>query len=85
MSDKPHWERIYAQKSEKEVSWYRPHLDISLDLIQESGLNKDAAIVDVGGGASTLVDDLLDLGYTNVNVLDISKTALEAAKTRLGT
>ena len=85
MSDKQHRERIYIQKSEKEVSWYRPHLDVSLDLIRESGLDKDAAIIDVGGGASTLVDDLLNNVYTNVSVLDISKAALEAAKSRLGT
>jgi len=84
MSDKSHWEKIYQQKSEREVSWYRPHLDVSLDLIREIALPKNARVIDVGGGASTLVDDLLDLGYANVSVLDISKAALEIAKTRLG-
>ena len=85
MSDKKHWESIYAHKAANEVSWYRPHLDVSLDLIRETGLKRDARIIDVGGGASTLVDDLIDLGYTNVSVLDISKAAFEVAKMRLGT
>jgi hypothetical protein len=85
ISDKAHWERIYKEKSIKEVSWFRPHLEISLDLIQQTGLKKDAAIIDIGGGASTLVDDLLGHGYTNVTVLDISRLALDAAKGRLGT
>jgi methylase of polypeptide subunit release factors len=85
MPDKGHWERIYAQKADKQVSWYRPHLELSLDLIQMTGLKKDACIIDVGGGASTLVDDLLERGYTNVTVLDISKAALDLAKGRLGT
>jgi len=84
MSDKAHWERIYAQKTEKQVSWYRPHLEVSLDLIQMTGLKKDDRIIDVGGGASTLVDDLLEGGYTNVTVLDLSKAALDVAKGRLG-
>jgi 2-polyprenyl-3-methyl-5-hydroxy-6-metoxy-1,4-benzoquinol methylase len=85
MSDKGHWEKVYEQKTEKQVSWYRPHLELSLDLIQMTGLKKDAYIIDVGGGASTLVDDLLERGYTNVTVLDLSKTALDRAKGRLGT
>lgn len=85
MSNKAHWEKIYKEKSVERVSWYRPHLDVSLDLIHETGLSKDAAIIDVGGGASTLVDDLLEQEYTNVTVLDTSRLALEAAKTRLGT
>ena len=84
MSDKTHWEGIYTQKSAQEVSWYRPHLDVSIDLIVETGLRKEAAIIDIGGGAATLVDDLLDRGYTNVSVFDISKTALEVAQARLG-
>ena len=84
ISDKAHWERIYKEKSVREVSWYRPHLDVSFDLIQQTGLKTDAAIIDIGGGASTLVDDLLEHGYTNVEVLDISRLALEAAKGRLG-
>jgi hypothetical protein len=85
MSDKTHWEGIYIKKPATEVSWYRPHLDVSLDLIRQAGLNRDAHIIDVGGGASTLVDDLLGLGYTKVTVLDISTAALKVAKARLGT
>ena len=85
MSDKTHWEEIYAQRSATNVSWYRPHLDVSLDLIRETGVKEDARIIDVGGGSSTLVDDLLNLGYTNVTVLDISQGALKVARARLGT
>jgi ubiquinone/menaquinone biosynthesis C-methylase UbiE len=85
MSDKEHWDKIYKEKSAERVSWYRTHLDVSLDFIHETGLSRDASIIDVGGGASTLVDDLLEQRYTQVAVLDISRTALEAAKSRLGT
>jgi hypothetical protein len=84
-SDKAHWEQIYREKSVEEVSWYRPHLNVSFDLIRQTGLKKDAAIIDIGGGASTLVDDLVEDGFTKVAVLDISGLALEAAKGRLGT
>jgi hypothetical protein len=83
-SDKAHWEQIYKEKLVKQVSWYRPHLDVSFDLIQQTGLKKDAAIIDVGGGASTLVDDLVEDGFTRITVLDISRLALEASKGRLG-
>ena|SRR5690349_15496243 len=85
VSDKSHWERMYREKSTKGVSWYRPHLDVSLSFIQQTGLSKDASIIDIGGGASTLVDDLIDQLYTNVTVLDVSTIGLEATKTRLGT
>ena len=81
---KSHWENIYTNKSEQDVSWYREHLNISLDLIQKCRLSPDAGIIDVGGGASTLADDLCELGYVNVSVLDISKKSLEKAKQRLG-
>ena len=79
-----HWEGIYTSKGVNEVSWFREHLEPSLDLIEAAGLGPDASIIDVGGGASTLVDDLLDRGFTNVTVLDISSAALERAKERLG-
>jgi hypothetical protein len=60
MSDKAHWEEIYSKKSVDEVSWYREHLDVSLDLIARTGISREnAAIIDIGGGASTLVDDML--------------------------
>lgn len=85
MSDEAtHWESVYGKKKVDEVSWYRPHLERSLDFIARAGLARDAAIIDVGGGASTLVDDLLDRGVTDVTVLDISAKAIEAAKQRLG-
>ena len=81
---KTHWEKVYRTKQPTEVSWYRPHLDVSLQLIEEAASNRDARIIDVGGGESTLVDDLLDRGYHNLSVLDVSATALAVAKERLG-
>ncbi|HET9252113.1 MAG TPA: class I SAM-dependent methyltransferase [Candidatus Eisenbacteria bacterium] len=84
MSKRDHWERVYGQKAPDEVSWYRPHLDRSLTFLESAGLALDAAILDVGGGASTLVDDLLRRGFTRVSVLDLSRTAIEKAKKRLG-
>jgi len=83
MSDQ-HWDEIFGEKAPDQVSWYRPHLDRSLRFIEESGIPKDAAIIDVGGGASTLVDDLLARGYSNLTVLDISRKAIARAKDRLG-
>ena len=84
MNIKSHWEKIYKTKLPQEVSWYRPHLEISLNLIEEAALTHDAQVIDIGGGESTLVDDLVAVGYRNVTVLDISMTALEVAKERLG-
>ena len=84
MGSKEHWENIYKTKSSKEVSWYRSHLDKSLELILSAGIDKDASIIDVGGGASTLVDDLLNNGFKNITVLDVSSKALEVSKNRLG-
>ena len=80
-----HWEKIYATKEATNVSWFQPHLTKSLLLIESVKLNSDAQIIDVGGGASTLVDDLLGKGFKNLTVLDISANALEKAKERLGT
>jgi len=79
-----HWERIYRTKRPTEVSWYAPHLATSLRLIEDAAPDRNAAIVDVGGGEATLVDDLLDRGYRHVSVLDVSATALDVAKARLG-
>ena len=79
-----HWEGVYRSKRHSEVSWYRPHLEISLRMIAEAAPARDARIVDVGGGESTLVDDLVAGGWHNVDVLDLSSTALEVAKARLG-
>jgi len=84
MTQQKHWDRIYGQKGAEGVSWYRPHLDRSLEFIDSATLSKCAAILDVGGGTSTLVDDLLARGYSDVTVLDISPSAVERAKQRLG-
>jgi 2-polyprenyl-3-methyl-5-hydroxy-6-metoxy-1,4-benzoquinol methylase len=78
-----HWEKVYAVKRPETVSWYRPHLETSLAMIDRVASSLSAPVIDVGGGASTLVDDLLLRGYDNVTVLDISRTALEIARRRL--
>src|SRR5512135_364859 len=78
-----HWEEVYQKKRPTEVSWYRPHLDVSLQLIEDAADNRDAHIIDVGAGESTLVDDLLDRGYRNVYAMDLSTRALDVARTRL--
>lgn len=79
-----HWKNVYATKREDEVSWFQESPQISLDLIEAAHLLASASIIDIGGGASRLVDALLDKGYANVSVLDISEKALAVAKTRLG-
>ena len=79
-----HWERIYADKKPTDVSWFKAHLQKSLELIDAARLEKNAQIIDVGGGASTLADDLLGKGFKNLTVLDISANALEETKKRLG-
>jgi len=84
MSGREHWDSIYRGKDPDAVSWYRPHLVRSLAFIEKASLPRTAAILDVGGGASTLVDDLLDRGFRDVTVLDLSDRALEQAKERLG-
>jgi SAM-dependent methyltransferase len=84
MTATSHWDRVYSTKSAEAVSWYQPHADQSLRLIQASGLPSGASIIDVGGGASTLVDDLLAHGYTNLSVLDLSQAALSSVRQRLG-
>ncbi|HEY8224992.1 MAG TPA: class I SAM-dependent methyltransferase [Pyrinomonadaceae bacterium] len=84
MKTKKHWENIYHTKDVTEVSWFQEHPELSLQFIEHTGIDKTAHIIDVGGGASTLVDDLIDNGYQNVTVLDISGTALEVAQQRLG-
>ena len=79
-----HWERVYATKQPSGVSWYQPHLQQSLDLILQAGIGSEDRLIDVGGGASTLVDDLLAKGFRHIAVLDISPRALDVARTRLG-
>lgn len=81
---KTHWEDVYLQKSSAAVSWYRDHLDVSLRLLRESGLDAASRVIDVGGGASTLVDDLLELGVGAMTVLDLSAASLRVAQARLG-
>lgn len=85
MATREHWDKTYADKAPEQVSWYRPHLDYSVAVIERAVPDRGAAIVDIGGGASTLVDDLLMRGYSNLTVLDVSPMALEKAKARLGT
>src|SRR5512138_190613 len=84
MQAKDHWEKVYTSKAPDAVSWFQPHAALSLDLIRSCGVGKDAAIIDVGGGASTLVDDLVAAGYSDLTVLDLSAAALAAARKRLG-
>jgi 2-polyprenyl-3-methyl-5-hydroxy-6-metoxy-1,4-benzoquinol methylase len=84
MNRKAHWESIYSSKAPTEVSWYQEYPKRSLELISDTGIGIDAHIIDVGGGASTLVDGLLDSGFRNITVLDISATALDQTKARLG-
>jgi 2-polyprenyl-3-methyl-5-hydroxy-6-metoxy-1,4-benzoquinol methylase len=81
---KTHWENIYTTKAPDQVSWYRPHLETSLALIKRSVSDRCASIIDVGGGESTLVDDLLAEGFQNITVLDVSQGGIEATKKRLG-
>ncbi len=83
MDRKQHWEQVYTTKKSDAVSWFQEHADHSLRLIHNTGLGKDAAIIDVGGGASILVDDLVAEGYTDLTVLDLSAAALAVAKQRL--
>ena len=83
MSHKSHWEKIYATKRLDEVSWYQPTPGVSLDFISELNIQKDAAIIDVGGGDSYLADNLLAAGFTDITVLDISEAAINRAKQRL--
>lgn len=84
MNAKPHWERIYHTLAPTELTWYQPHPHLSLELIHTTGVSKDAQIIDVGGGTSTLVDALLAEGYQHVTVLDLVGTALTLAQQRLG-
>ncbi|REC77185.1 SAM-dependent methyltransferase [Chryseobacterium elymi] len=83
-TNKEHWENVYATKNPDQVSWTQKKPQTSLDFIHSSGLGKGASIIDIGGGDSNLVDYLLEEGYENITVLDISAQALEKARKRLG-
>ncbi len=84
MDKTAHWENVYQSKSSTEVSWYEPAPKQSLDLILEAAGEKRGRVIDVGGGQSFLVDRLLDAGFKQVAILDISSAAIEATKARLG-
>lgn len=84
METKDHWQEVYETKPPDAVSWFQEHPELSLQFIAHTGVGKSGHIIDVGGGASTLVDDLLDRDYRNITVLDISAAALEVAQERLG-
>lgn len=84
MDTKTHWDKVYSTRAPDAVSWYRTHLETSLALIERAAEARSASIIDVGGGESTLVDDLLLRGYKNITVLDISQAAIDLTKRRLG-
>jgi ubiquinone/menaquinone biosynthesis C-methylase UbiE len=81
---KEHWEAVYAAKAEDQVSWFQENPRLSIELIERAGVGRDGAILDVGGGASRLVDELLTRGHADLTVLDLSAEALEVARRRLG-
>ena len=84
MDSRSHWENVYSAKAPDAVSWYRPHLEKSIEIIEKTAPDRSTSIIDIGGGESTLVDDLLARGYEDLTVLDISSTAIEVAQQRLG-
>ncbi len=84
MTEREHWQKIYEEKAEDEVSWFQGRPAISLDLLARTGVGPAARIVDVGGGASRLVDALLERGHEAVTVLDVAPAALARAQARLG-
>jgi len=84
LNAKAHWEKFYTDQSPEAVSWYCPHLETSLALIERVADERQTSIIDVGGGESTLVDDLLVRGYKNITALDVSQIAIDLAKKRLG-
>lgn len=81
---KSHWEAIHEKRRAAEVSWYQAHPEYSLSLIEASGVGRNAGIIDIGGGSSTLADHLLAAGYRNVTVLDIARSGIDHARARLG-
>ena len=84
MKEQEHWEKVYQSKHPDAVSWFQEHATRSLEIIRSIGSNPESSIIDVGGGASTLVDDWLSDGFKHVSVLDLSASALEVARQRLG-
>lgn len=84
LNARQHWDRVYSSKSPTQQSWFRPHLDTSLAFIRRAAPDLSTPILDVGAGDSTLADDLLAAGYTNLTLVDISQQALERTRARLG-
>lgn len=84
MSKQAHWQKVYSENEAQAVSWYRDHLNVSLELLRLVDLPTNARILDAGGGASTFVDDVLDMGFSQVTVVDLSDAALLHTRTRLG-
>jgi len=84
MDMQTHWEQLYRTKAPNETSWYEPHLETSLDWVLQAASDRSAAIIDIGAGESTLVDDLLGYGYVALTVLDVSDQAIQKAQQRLG-
>ena len=84
MAVKDHWEQVYSTRMTEKLGWYRPRLDLSLAWIDEIGLDVGDPIIDVGGGTSTLIDNLIDKGFESITVLDISENALKTSRKRLG-
>lgn len=82
---KEHWEKVFSTKQENEVSWYQPKPQTSIDFFIENNIPKDAKVIDIGGGDSYLIDNLIELGYENLFLLDISENAIQRIKSRLGT
>lgn len=84
ISEQQHWDKVYSTKAEAEVSWFEPYPKTSMEFVELFNLPFDANIIDIGGGDSHFADALLDKGYNNIYVLDISAYAIERAKQRLG-
>lgn len=84
MDPKAHWEHVYTNRPAQQVSWFQPHAERSLALIERIAMGRRCSVIDVGGGASTLVDDLLARHRFDVSVLDLSQAALDVARQRLG-
>ena len=84
MSGRGHWEQVYDSKAAQAVSWYEPHARHSVAFIRSTGVPRTARIIDVGSGASTLIDDLLEIGFENVTALDLAPGAMAATRSRLG-
>ena len=84
MNDAEHWEKVYSSRPPDRLGWYRPHLETPLAWIEALNLRPEDPVIDVGGGASTLVDDLLTRGHVDMTVVDLAESAVRTARSRLG-